>query len=58
MSDWLVEIVSHAEGEVVKRMGPMTMQKAERVERGAEINLDHERYYVRTVRAPEPTDEQ
>lgn len=44
-----VEIVEYATNAVVKRMGPMSERKAEKVERGAEINLNHERFYVRTV---------
>ena len=53
ITNYYVEIVkSGDEGdEVVKRMGPMNERKAERVERGANINLDHEHYYTRVVDA-------
>ena len=44
-----VEIVNHETGEVVKRMGPLSPQQADKVERGAEINLNHERFFVRQV---------
>lgn len=46
---WYVEIVEIATDRVVKRMGPLSEPKAERVERGALINLDRDRFYVRTV---------
>lgn len=32
--------------EVVKSMGPHTEKMAERIERGASVNLDHERFYT------------
>jgi hypothetical protein len=44
-----VEIVEHEGDRVEKRMGPMSRYKAGKVERGAEINLDHEHYFVRIV---------
>jgi hypothetical protein len=46
---WFVEIVDSETDKVVKRMGPMSERKAEKVERGAEINLDHEHFFVRVV---------
>jgi hypothetical protein len=42
-----VEIVKRQGAEVIKRMGPMPERRAERVKRGAEINLNHDDYYVR-----------
>jgi len=47
--EYYVEIVSYEEDEVIKRMGPMSEQKAEKVEIGASINLSHGRYYTRIV---------
>jgi hypothetical protein len=44
-----VEIVSFDDGDVIKRMGPMPERKAERVDSGANINLDHANYYTRVV---------
>lgn len=32
-----------------RRMGPMSERKAEKVDRGASINLNHEKYYTRIV---------
>jgi hypothetical protein len=39
--------------EVVKRMGPMGESQAERVEGGANINLNHGVYFTRIVPAKE-----
>ena len=46
-----VEIVKSSSGEVVKRMGPMSEKKADKVEFGASINLNHEEYFTRIVSA-------
>lgn len=46
-----VEIVEDETGKVERRMGPMSERRAERVADGASINLDHERFSVRTVPA-------
>lgn len=45
-----VEIVDY-DGRVEKRMGPFDARKADRVERGVNINLDHSRYFTRFVDA-------
>jgi hypothetical protein len=50
MNDWYVEIVETETGKVEKRMGPMSERKAEKVEDGANINLDHENYHTRIVK--------
>lgn len=47
--EYYVEIVNIKTDEVVKQMGPMPYRKAERVERGALINLNRDDYFVRTV---------
>ena len=51
--NWYVEIVEMANEEfpetVVKRMGPMAARAAEKVERGAAMNLNHKRFFVRAV---------
>ena len=44
-----VEIVEIATDKVIKRMGPMSEKKAERIENGASINLNREEYFVRIV---------
>lgn len=42
-----VEIVRYEGEEIVKRMGPMSERKADKVMDGADINLNHEDYFVR-----------
>lgn len=50
MSQFFVEIVKYNKQEtVVKRMGPLSERQAEKVDRGANINLNHEDYYTRIV---------
>lgn len=44
-----VEIVEKATNKVVERMGPMNERKAEKVEQGASINLNHQDYFTRIV---------
>ena len=44
-----VEIVKASSGEVVTGMGPMSERKADKVEAGAAINLNHEEYFTRIV---------
>jgi hypothetical protein len=46
-----VEIVKTSSGEVVERMGPMSERKADKVESGVAINLNHEEYFTRIVPA-------
>jgi hypothetical protein len=53
-AQFYVEIVEKWDGLVIKRMGPMSPRKADSVRRGAEINLNHERYRVR-IKSEEPT---
>ena len=49
-----VEIVEramlHGAQQVEKRLGPMGQSAADKVQRGVEINLNHQKYYVRQVR--------
>lgn len=49
MSNWYVECVDVQTNEVVKRLGPHSEWKAERVEGGMNINLNHDRYFTRLV---------
>ena len=48
---YYVQIVEEKTGEVAKSMGPMSWEKAEKVENGANINLNHEEYFTRIVDA-------
>ena len=41
--------VERATGKVARRMGPLTLRKASKIERGASINLDHEGWFTRIV---------
>lgn len=51
--EWYVEIVEpstdFAPERIEKRMGPKPHREAEKIAREAEINLNHERFYVRVV---------
>lgn len=48
---WWVELVESPGDVVVKRLGPFPSERmAEKCERGVNINLNHERFYTRTVR--------
>ena len=44
--NWFVLIIEDSTGKVEKKMGPLSKRNAERVEGGANINLDHERYHT------------
>lgn len=44
-----VEIVAFKDDKVIRRMGPYSEREAETIEKGARRNLDHERFFVRTV---------
>ncbi len=45
-----VEVVESATDEVVKRLGPFASEHlAEKADRGANINLNHDRFYTRTT---------
>jgi hypothetical protein len=52
--NYFVEIIKHGENgnpeEVVKRMGPMSERKAEQVDKGANINLNHEDFFTRITK--------
>ena len=44
--DYYVRIIEDETGKVEKEMGPMSERKADRVESGVLINLNHERFTV------------
>jgi hypothetical protein len=48
---FFVEIINKSTGEVIKKMGPMSEGKADKVESGASINLNHDEYFTRIVSA-------
>lgn len=49
----IVEICEAETGEVVERFGPMSDHKAQKVDAGISINLNHERFYTQIVLVPE-----
>lgn len=49
MNRYYVEIVHNETGNVVKRLGPMTERKADRVEDGVNEKLNHDHFYTRIV---------
>jgi hypothetical protein len=52
MGNWFVEVVAYSTlGEcAMKRIGPCSSERdAEKVDRGVNINLNHERFYTRIV---------
>ncbi|MBI4020697.1 MAG: hypothetical protein HY369_00475 [Candidatus Aenigmarchaeota archaeon] len=51
-----VEIVRDKDRHIEKRMGPMSERSAERTQRGASINLNHDAYSVRIVPAEDATE--
>ena len=47
MQGYYVEIIKYGEPEeTVEKIGPMSERKAERVDSGVNINLNHEEYYT------------
>lgn len=49
MADFYVEIWRFADGHVEERMGPMTERSAEKVQRGALINMNRDEWGCRIV---------
>ena len=45
-NNYYVEIIEYKSEEVVKCMGPMSEHKADRVDDGVNINLNHEEFYT------------
>lgn len=44
-NNYYVLIVRYNDGKYIRKMGPMSEGRAERVSRGALVNMDHENYY-------------
>lgn len=49
MSKVFVEVVNYETGAVEKRLGPLTAHAADKVDRGVNINLNHEKFYTRII---------
>lgn len=47
--EYYVIITEDKTEKVVKKMGPFALRQAERVERGASINLDHINYSIEII---------
>jgi hypothetical protein len=45
----VLQYTDDAEGPVIKTLGPMSLSKADKVERGLNRNLDHANYWTRQV---------
>lgn len=51
-NNWYVEIRPYSDDRAdggFRRMGPMSERQADKVDRGANINLNHEKYYTAIV---------
>ena len=51
MTKYYIEIIEHITENIVKKMGPFIKNKAEKIEDGVNINLNHDLYYTRLVKA-------
>jgi hypothetical protein len=47
--EYYIEVVSYADDAVSKRLGPANWRRAEKIESGLEINLNHDLYYTRVI---------
>lgn len=48
---FFVEIIHTSTGVVDRRIGPLSKARADHVEDGVNINLNHDKYHTRTVPA-------
>ena len=48
---YVVQVRKIDTDEIVKELGPKSERECERIERGLEINLNHEAYYTAIVAA-------
>lgn len=51
MEQFYVEVVNSETGEVVNTLGPAPERKADKIEDGVNINLNHEKYHTRLRKA-------
>ena len=56
MNNFFVVIVRYANNKIIKKMGPMSKRKAERVDSGANRNLNHEDFCTMILKESELTD--
>lgn len=50
MDNYYIEIVEFASEKVIERKGPYSEHKADRIDDGMNINLNHEKYYTRVIK--------
>ncbi len=48
-----IEVIEYESGAVVSRMEASSERRAEKIDRGVNINLNHEDYYTRIVEEEE-----
>jgi hypothetical protein len=51
-AQYFVEIVKYEGEEVVERRGPFSEWKANKIDDGLNINLNHESYFTRVMEEP------
>lgn len=49
---YFVEIVSKKTGKVASNYGPFPLSRAQKIESGININLDHDSYFLRVSQEP------
>ena len=58
-NSYYVKIIKYEDSEVVRQLGPIsTEREAYKINRGANINLNHEEYYTLVVKGEQTDDEQ
>lgn len=51
MSDsYFVQVIQYRDFEIEKQLGPMSLAKAEKVDDGININLNHDNFFTKIVR--------
>jgi hypothetical protein len=46
---WIVEVIAYKGGEVVKTFKSSTERAADKIDRGLNINLNHDQFYTRVT---------
>ncbi len=49
MKEFYVKIIEHKTRKTIKQMGPYTEHKADKIDDGININLNHEEFYTQIV---------
>ena len=50
--DYVVEVVENPTKKVIKRLGPMTERKADKLVQSLKRSLDEDKYFVRVFKVP------